>query len=175
MNRRVFLLSAAFAASALVPAFAQSPVPPAGYTTPEAIVRWIYIQAVKPEKDGSQTGGTIFNKGGPSRRLFSSAFMRDWNVGQARIKKSGEMGLDFDPVSNSQDPAIGKVDIRVESETGGKATVAATFGSLHEPKAKPTTVRYDFIRDDAGWRIDDIRGSVEKDPWSMRQIMKEWK
>ena len=175
MDRRAFLLSAAFAVLTLAPAIAQSPIPPAASNTPEAIVRWIYVQATKLDKDGQQSGGTIFSKGGPSVRLFSSAFMREWNAAQARLKKSGDMGLDFDPVSNSQDPSIGKTDIRIESSSDAKATVAVTFGSLHEPKAKPVTVRYDFIRSDAGWRIDDIRGAVEADPWSLRALMKEWK
>lgn len=175
MDRRAFLLTAAFAVSAFSPAMAQSPIPPAHIQTPEAIVRWIYIQATNRDKDGQQNGGTIFGKGGPSVRLFSSAFMREWNAAQARLKKSGDMGLDFDPVSNSQDPAIGKTDIRLESKSEDRTTIAVTFGSLHDPRAKPQTVRYDFVRTEAGWKIDNIRGAVENDPWSLRALMKEWK
>ncbi len=173
MDRRAFVLGVLAAATAMS-VHAQA-LPPAGVTTPEQIVRWIYAEAVKKDKEGSQRGGTIFNNDKPSRLLFSRAFMREWDASQARIKKSGDMGLDFDPVSNSQDPSIGKTDIRVESSTTVKATVAAIFGSLEQPKEKPQTVRYDFIREGDTWKIDDIRGAVERDGWSLRKLMKEWK
>ena len=175
MDRRKFmkLTFSGLASSAAWPALAQTNK--ARMETPEDIVRWIYAEAVKKEKDGSQKGGTIFGGKGPIRRLFSVAFLREWDAAQARIKKSGDLGLDFDPVSNSQDPSIGKVEFKIENESAGKTRVAATFGSLEDPKAAPQTVRYDCVREGNAWKLDDIAGSVEQDPWSLRGLMKEWK
>ncbi len=179
MDRRTFFVTMALSALApgVVHAQTRAPAgPPANAQTPEQIVRWIYAEAVKRDSSGGQNGGTIFGGAkGPIRRLFSTAFLREWDAAQARIKKSGDMGLDFDPVSNSQDPAIGRVTYTVESTSADKSTVGATFGSLHEPKAKPQTIRYDFVREGGAWKIDNIRGNVENDSWSMRELMKEWK
>ena len=179
MDRRTFFVAAALAA--LLPGFAPAQTrtpagPPASVQTPEQIVRWIYAEAVKKDSSGGQNGGTIFGGDkGPIRRLFSAGFLREWDAAQVRIKKSGDIGLDFDPVSNSQDPAIGRVTYTVESTSADRSAVGATFGSLHDPKAKPQTIRYDFVREGSAWKIDNIRGSVENDPWSMRELMKEWK
>lgn len=179
MDRRTFFVAVALASFApgVVHAQTRAPAgPPASAQSPEQIVRWIYAEAVKKDSSGGQNGGTIFGGDkGPIRRLFSAAFLREWDAAQARIKKSGDMGLDFDPVSNSQDPAIGRVTYAVESTGADKSTVGATFGSLHDPKAKPQTIRYDFVREGGAWKIDNIRGNVENDSWSMRELMKEWK
>ena len=174
MNRRTFLISAVALGLSPLPVFAQSG-PPASVQTPEQIVRWIYAEAVKKDSNGGQNGGTIFGgTKGPIRRLFSASFLREWDAAQKRIAKSGDIGLDFDPVSNSQDPAIGKLEFKVESSSADKATVGATFGSLHEPAAKPQTVRYDFVLEGKVWKIDNIRGAADNDPWNFREIMKEW-
>lgn len=179
MNRRRFmamLATTTLAGLAFVgPVYAQAS-PPASVQTPEQIVRWIYAEAVKKDRHGSQNGGTIFGTGnrGPIRRLFSAGFLREWDAAQARLKKSGDMGLDFDPVSNSQDPSIGKTEFRVETNTDARVTVAAIFGSLEDAKAAPQTVRYDFLREGNAWKIDNLRGNVEADPWDLRKIMKEW-
>ena len=52
--------------------------------------------------------------------------------------------------------------------TPTKAVVSANFLNFKEP----TTVTYDFIREQGAWKIDDIKGAVEKQPWSVRQIVK---
>jgi len=32
-------------------------------------------------------------------------------------------------------------------------------------------VRYDFVREPGGWKIDDFRGAVDGKPWSVRQLL----
>ncbi len=175
VNRRMFLIAGSLMGMA-TPAFPQRAYgPPDSAQSPEEIVRWIYAEAVKPDgSSGGQKGGTIFGRTGPIRRMFSGAFLREWDLMQVRIKKSGDSGLDFDPVSNSQDPQIARVSIVVERTGPSKSTVAATFGSSQSPKAAPRTVRYDFVLEAQRWKIDDIRGRVERDPWSLRALLKSW-
>ncbi len=36
------------------------------------------------------------------------------------------------------------------------------------------TVRYDFVREGNLWKIDNIRGAVEKTPWSVREMLTEF-
>jgi len=33
-------------------------------------------------------------------------------------------------------------------------------------------VRFDFVRDQAQWKIDDIRGASDGQPWSIREMLK---
>jgi hypothetical protein len=32
-------------------------------------------------------------------------------------------------------------------------------------------VRFDFVRDAGQWKIDDIRGASDGDPWSIRSML----
>ena len=49
----------------------------------------------------------------------------------------------------------------------GKATVSASFTNHGEA----TVVTYDFIRQDDGWRINDVKGTTNKEAWSVRKIL----
>ena len=56
-----------------------------------------------------------------------------------------------------------------------KAVIAVTISGHHAPPAKPEdqVIRYNFVRDDGQWKIDDISGAVDGEPWSIRDILKE--
>jgi hypothetical protein len=55
-----------------------------------------------------------------------------------------------------------------------KAVIAATI-SGRMPRAKPSdnTIRYNFVREDGKWKIDDISGTLDGEPWSIRDILSE--
>ena len=48
-----------------------------------------------------------------------------------------------------------------------KAVVSATF--LNHKQA--TVVTYDFVREGGEWKINDIKGTTEKEAWSVRKIL----
>ena len=50
----------------------------------------------------------------------------------------------------------------------GKAVVSASFTNL----GKPAVVTYDFVKEDGAWAIDDIKGTTDKEAWSVRKILK---
>ena len=50
----------------------------------------------------------------------------------------------------------------------GKAVVSASFRNHRQP----TVVTYDFVRDDGVWKINDIKGTTEKEAWSVRKILR---
>ncbi len=33
------------------------------------------------------------------------------------------------------------------------------------------TVRYDFVREAGNWKIDDIKGASDGEPWSIREML----
>ena len=82
----------------------------------------------------------------------------------ARSKKSGDAILDFDPVTDSQDPMVERLSIAAESES----VVAATFYSHGDKRV----VRYVFKREGGAWRIDDVSGGQGADKWDLRDIIK---
>ena len=82
----------------------------------------------------------------------------------ARSKKLNEPILDFDPVTNSQDPQVEKLTIAAE----GDAAAAATFFSGDVKHV----VRYSFVREDGAWKVDDIAGGAGDDKWDLRDIIK---
>jgi hypothetical protein len=85
----------------------------------------------------------------------------------ARSQKLNEPILDFDPVTDSQDPQVEKLTIAPE----GDAAAVATFYSgdvKHD-------VRYSFVREGEAWKVDDISGGAGDDKWDLRDIIKPGK
>ncbi len=137
---------------------------------PAAIVTVIY-QKVSAGK-GDSGGQFLWLKAKDRARTMSKSLLALWAKAD-KHEKPGEMGpIDFDPVTNSQDPQVRFFDVKTEKQSDTTATVAATFGARRN---EPTvTVRYDFVHEGKLWKIDDIRGEVEKTPWSVRAMLTEF-
>ncbi len=98
-----------------------------------------------------------------------------WADADAHTPK-GDIGpIDFDPVTNSQEPDVKSFKVVTEKLEADKAVIAVTISGHHAPPAKPEdqVIRYNFVRDDGQWKIDDISGAVDGEPWSIRDILKE--
>ncbi len=108
-------------------------------------------------------------------RTFSKEFLKAVKAADAKDRKGDESWLDFDPISNSQDPSVNGLRTGVASESPGKATIRAEFRT--EPGANGATVQifYDFVREDGAWKLDDVRSSGD-DPnsaWSIRRLARD--
>lgn len=67
--------------------------------------------------------------------------------------EAGDVGrLDFDPFINGQDWDVQAVDIDVQETGEGTALGVARFNNFDAENV----VRYDLVKTDQGWRIDDI-------------------
>lgn len=167
VTRRTLLLSGA--ASLLAVALPHRA--PARSDDPAGIVSGIYARAAQGKGDA---GGNfvVGNKVARSKYL-SKSLAALWARADARTRK-GEVGpVDFDPVTNSQDPDVKSFKVTAEKQEGEKATIAVTIEGHQGPRTKPAdqTVRYDFVRDDGQWKIDDIRGFADGRPWSVRGML----
>ena len=76
--------------------------------------------------------------------------------------------IDFDVVSDSQDPDVHDLKINTESESPEKAAVIADFKS-HEDSER-TVLRYELVREDGAWKIDDVAASG-KSHWRVSEII----
>uniref|UniRef100_Q07MK3 Uncharacterized protein n=1 Tax=Rhodopseudomonas palustris (strain BisA53) TaxID=316055 RepID=Q07MK3_RHOP5 len=132
---------------------------------PTALLTKLYTQA------GS--GGGDFVNGSKSRaKYLTKSFAALWTKAEAKVPDGVEPPIDFDPVSNSQDPDIKAYAVAVEKQDATSATLAVTLtGSQPRQKPDDSVIRYDLVRDGAQWRIDDIRGSLDGEPWSVRKLL----
>jgi hypothetical protein len=54
-----------------------------------------------------------------------------------------------------------------------KAVHVVATGCEKSSPRKPAdqTVRYEFVRDAGAWKIDDIKGASDDEPWSIRGLL----
>jgi len=169
IGRRELILSgiAGLLAVALTrPALAKPPA-----DDPANAVTGIYTRAAQGKGD---SGGNfvVGNKVARSKHL-SKSLAALWARADARTRK-GEVGpIDFDPVTNSQNPDVKSFKVTAEKQEGDKATIAVTIEGHQGPRPKPAdqTVRYHLVQEDGQWKIDDIKGSADGSPWSIRSIL----
>jgi hypothetical protein len=140
---------------------------------PVAIVNAIYTRVAKGKGDGG--GGFVIENKAAKAKYLSKSLIRLWADADAHTEKGDVGPIDFDPVTNSQDPDVKSFKVVAEKLEADKAVVAVTITGHHAPSPKPEdqVIRYNFVRDDGQWKIDDISGASEGEPWSIREILKE--
>jgi hypothetical protein len=165
MNRRIFAVSSVACllctgAPALTQALAQTA------REPEAIVKSLYEATMK---DPARPG---FGVTKADRRLLTTSLRTLWDKAEKKTNPTGkELGaIDFDIVSMSQDPSIASYQLKTEKPDDQHATVVAIFviGPNHTETGQKVVVNYDFLREGGAWKIDDVRSSIDKKPWTLR-------
>jgi hypothetical protein len=123
-----------------------------------------------------EDGGNFLTLKHADRRKYISRSLVDLWLRAEKNAREGYVLIDADPVSNSQDPDIASFTVKEEQRDAKRATVAATFTERSAGRRKSAldlTVRYDFLRDGGRWKIDDIRGTVDGKPWSIRKNLEQ--
>ncbi|SDS16572.1 DUF3828 domain-containing protein [Bradyrhizobium canariense] len=169
ITRRALVLTGLFAAAAVQPACAKPPAP----NDPVAIVTAIYARAAKGKGDGG--GAFVIENKAAKARYLSKSLIELWAKADAHTPKGDVGPIDFDPVTNSQEPDVKSFKVATEKLEADKAVIAVTITGSR-PRSKPvgqTVVRYDFVRDGDKWKIDDIKGFGDGEPWSVRDMLAE--
>ena len=139
---------------------------------PVAIVNAIYARAARGKGDG---GGTFIIENKAAKTKYLSKSLVDlWTRADANTPKGDVPPIDFDPVTNSQEPDVKSFKVAAEKLETDKAVVTVTITG-RMPRAKPSdnTIRYNFVREDGKWKIDDISGTIDGEAWSIRAILGE--
>jgi 3-oxoacyl-[acyl-carrier-protein] synthase III len=150
-------------------------LPRAGLAAPDdpvGVVTAIYTRAAKGKGDGG--GGFVIENKAAKAKYLSKSLVALWTKADARTPKGDVGPIDFDPVTNSQDPDVKSFKVVAEKQEADKATVAATIDSHQREaraKAADKTIRYDFVHEAGQWKIDEIRGAVDGSPWSVRALL----
>ena len=139
---------------------------------PVAIINAIYTRAAKGKGDGG--GAFIIENDAAKAKYLSKSLVALWARADAHTPKGDVGPIDFDPVTNSQEPDVKSFKVDTEKLEADKAVIAVTItGKLLRMKATDNVVRYNFVRDDKQWKIDDISGTIDGEAWSIRDILKE--
>lgn len=141
---------------------------------PPAIVDAIYTRVAKGKGDGG--GGFVIDNKAAKARYLSKPLIALWAKADAATPKDEVGAIDFDPVTNSQDPDVKSFTQATEKLDAGKATIAVTMAGHRNERDNPAdlVVRYDFVREPDKWKIDDIRGAVDGKPWSVRELLTQY-
>ena len=167
VTRRKLILSGAtgLLAVSLPRAALAAPDDPAGILTA------IYTRVAQGKGDGG--GAFVIQTKAARTKYLSNALVALWAKADARTKKGDGGPVDFDPVTNSQQPNVKSFKLVPEKLDADKAVIAVTIAGRGAPRAKSidNTIRYDFVQDAGQWKIDDIKGAVDGSPWSVRALL----
>ena len=134
---------------------------------PDAFVRDLYA-AHMPSIDGKGAGVLADDK--LRSRFFATdlaaAIKKDFDDSA----KADEVGaIDFDPITDSQDPQVKDLKFDVVSAAGDKAQVKASF-DRGEPKR--AEIFYDLVKQAGQWHVANVstKGTAEE-AWSLRDLL----
>ena len=121
IRRELILSGAAGLLAATLPLKAPAADDPAG------IITAIYTRVAKGKGDG---GGTFVIQTKASRtKYLSNALVALWAKADASTRKGDGGPVDFDPVTNSQDPDVKSFKVAAEKQAADKAIIAVTIES----------------------------------------------
>jgi hypothetical protein len=150
-----------------------SAAPPAA-DDPAGILTAIYTRVARGKGDSG--GAFVFENKAAKAKYLSKSLIALWAKADARRRKGDGGPVDFDPITNSQDPYVKSFKVAAEKQEADKAVIAVTIDS-HQgrpAKAADQTIRYDFVREVGGWKIDEITGAVDGTPWSLRAVITDF-
>ena len=167
ISRRTLVLSGAALLAASLPASAQS----AGSNDPLAIVNAIYTRA--SAGDGHSGGQFVWLEAKDRPRYLSKSLVALWAKADVNTPKGDEGPPGFDPVTNSQDPDVKSFEVKAEKQDADKAVISVTITGHRGARSKPgdNVIHYEFVRDGGNWKIDDIKGAIDGEPWSIRTML----
>src|SRR5215469_490888 len=126
LTRRALFLSTLFATFSA--AHAESPAA----NDPVAIVTAIYARATKGKGDSG--GGFVYENKAAKAKYLSKSLIALWAKADAHTQKGDVGPIEFDPVSNSQDPDIKSFKVNADKLEADKASIAVTIVSGHGPR-----------------------------------------
>jgi hypothetical protein len=149
---RLFLLSLAFVGAGLAPSLA------ATFDTPEALLKQLYVP---------YTSGDNFNWDNWDDAQFRDKHLNDLFAADLK-EANGDVGrLDFDPYIDGQDYEIKDLKFGTPQIKGDVATVEVTFTNFGDPD----DLTFTLVKEDGGWKIDDVVSKGNEYPYSLKEIM----
>ena len=108
---------------------------PASPSDPVAILTAIYTRAAKGKGDGG--GAFVIENKAAKAKYLSNALIALWAKADAHTPKGDVGPVDFDPVTNSQEPDVKSFKVVTEKLEADKAAIAVTItrrASAHQAR-----------------------------------------
>ena len=143
----------------LLACLAALPLRAADYKTPEALIAALYSYDIaQTDPDALSLYAPFFSKS------LLALFQKDRDN-----TPEGDMGaLDFDPVIAGQDGAASNVTSGVPILIDDTAELEVDFTN-----GVPVRLYYTLVREEGGWKVNDIANQQGEYPWGLRAILGE--
>ena len=170
ISRRALILTGLATSLAVSrPAVAAPPSP----NDPLAIVNAIYARVAKGKGDSG--GAFVIENRAAKAKFLSKSLIDLWDKADAHTPKGDVGPVDFDPVTNSQEPDVKSFTAVAEKQDANNAVIVVALVGHGKPPTKSADgiIRYNFVRDGTRWKIDDISGASDGEAWSIRDMLKD--
>lgn len=144
---------------------------------PVATVTKVYEQVL--QQGEGRSGGQFFWVRPADRRVWMTASLAALWARADRRSPGGDQGrIPFDPVTNSRAPCLADARVALVAPRRGapkdRAQVALALSSCAGPRRTQSDdlVTYGLRRETGHWRIDEIKGTADGRPWSIRALLK---
>ena len=170
ISRRALVLTGLAASLAASRPLVAAPPSP---NDPLAIVNAIYARVAKGKGDSG--GAFVIENKAAKAKYLSKSLIDLWAKADAHTPKDDVGPVDFDPVTNSQEPDVKSFTAVAEKQDATTAVIAVTITGHGKPPTKPADgiIRYSFVREGTQWKIDDISGASDGEAWSIRGMLKD--
>jgi hypothetical protein len=139
---------------------------------PIAIVNAIYRGTI----EGYDRERALWLDAGTRPGMLSKELIALWAKGDAKTLPGDSGPIDFDVTTNSQGMEVKSFKAKAEKQDDTRATIAVTLtpkGKWLRNSPQDNIVRYDFIREEGRWVIDDVRSTTDGKPWSLKDLLRE--
>ena len=127
------------------------------YDTPQALMEAFY----EPYFSGTFSEDEVQFRSQALQALYDT---------DAELAGEGEMGaISFDPYIDGQDFDLTEFEIGAAGIAGDYASVDVTFNNFGEPRA----LTYELVREDGGWKIDDVVSTNPDNEYRLSEIFAE--
>lgn len=128
----------------------------ATYRTPEALIKALY--RYDPDETDAEAPS-------PYTPFFSAALNARFQADRDRTP-DGEVGaIDFDPVISGNDGRARHVKTSPPIILDDRAELEVSFDN-----GEPVTLYYTLVREQGGWKVDDIANQQGDFPWSLSAL-----
>ena len=104
-------------------------------------------------------------------RDLSKSLIALWAKTDPKLVKGDEGPVDFSVIADTNGLTLKAFSLKPEKQDDRTATIAATLIYKEgNPRPEPSIVRYDLVREDGEWKIDEIRGKN----WSVRNMLTQF-
>src|ERR1700742_4292502 len=132
ISRRSLLLTGATGLFAGFVSCQALAAPPSPQNDPVGIINAIYTRVAKGKGDGG--GGFVIENKAAKAKYLSKSLIALWAKADAHVEKGDVGPVDFDPITNSQDPDVKSFKVTADKLEADKAAVSVTMTSHREPR-----------------------------------------